>query len=195
MTRFPPLADDRLDADQQRMAEVAMRSGPYPAFLRAPVLWEQIQPLRRYFAEGSTLGAPAREAAILALARHWQSTAAFDGHRALAERAGLSAAQIAAIGSGDAVLLADPAAQMAMECTVALLDRHGLDPALFESARDLLGERGIVELVGLVGFFTTIALTLNLAGIAGNAPFAAAPGTYSPADESETDDSPRPANN
>jgi len=183
--RFAPLADEALDDDQIRMAAIAQRGGPYQAFLRAPLLWQQLQPLRRYLAQGSVLGAMEREAAILTLARHWGSTAAFDGHRALAIAAGIDPAAIDAIGRGEAGAPLDDPAALAAEIADDLLGRHVLSDRLFGRARDLWGERGIVELVALVGFFTTIALTLNVAGLSGEAPFAGAVDRYSPDDKIE----------
>ena len=183
MERFPSLDEAALDPDQTRMAAVAQRGGPYLAFLRAPLLWERLQPLRRYFTEHSVLGAREREATILTLARHWESTAAFSGHRGLAVRAGLAPDAIDAIGRGAGAGTLDEPAALAVELTDRLLRHHGLSDDLFDRARDRWGEGGVVEIIGRVGFFTTIALTLNVAGATGEAPFAGPRDRYSPDDK------------
>jgi 4-carboxymuconolactone decarboxylase len=181
MTRFPPIADAAMDADQARMSGLATHTGPYPAYLRAPRLWEATQHVRRYLASDSLLEAPLREAAMLMAARHWRCTSAFASHRPLALRAGLSGTLVASIEAGEPDTAgADPGVGAALEVVRALLAHGGIDDALHGRAAALLGERGLVELTGLVGFFTAVCLTINLAGVSGEAGFGGAPGTYSP---------------
>ena len=46
-----------------------------------------------------------------------------------------------------------------------LLDRRELDDAAYAGATDLLGERGLVELVATVGYYTTVSMTAAVFGI------------------------------
>lgn len=185
MTRFPPLPDTDLDADQRRMAARASPTGPYQAFLRAPLLWEHLQPLRHYFATDSLLAPADREAAILVLARHRESPAAFEAHRALAAKAGIAGAVIDAIGAGadPATLDLAPSSRLAAEIAAQLLCKNRVDDDIFDRARQQWGERGPVELIGLIGFFTTIALTLNVMASDAEVSGSFRPAAYSPADE------------
>jgi 4-carboxymuconolactone decarboxylase len=174
MIRFPALREEALDADQLRMSSLATHNGPYRAFLRAPNLWQALQTVRHYLAKSSQLDAMTREAVMLLVARHWQSTAGFAAHTPLAREAGLSEAAIAAIGDGKTPHGLPTVTGMAIECAVALLKDHGLCDTLYARAIDAMGERLLVEVVGLIGFFSTTSLTLNLMGCTGKAPF---PGT------------------
>lgn len=183
MIRFPPLTDDILDAEQQRMATMAQHIGPYQAFLRAPSLWQALQVVRIYLARQSSLDDYTREALMLAIARHWTSTAGFTAHTSLAQKAGLSDADIASIGRGDAPEGGGEIAGCAVELAITLLANHHLSDARFATAHHLLGEKMMVDIIGLIGFFSTICLTLNLSGIHGNAPFTTGGNDYSPADK------------
>lgn len=187
MTRFPTLPAEDHDAAQIRMAERAGRTGPYEAFLRAPGLWEALQHVRLYLSGESLLDARLRELCIVAIARHWRCTAAFAGHVALARKAGLPDHIVVAIGAGQPPRDLHERETISLSCVAALLREGGIDDALHARAQAHIGDRALVELVGLVGFFTTICLTLNLAGIAGDAPFGPAPGTYSPSGQSSDD--------
>jgi 4-carboxymuconolactone decarboxylase len=183
--RFPPLPEADLDADQRRMAARAAPTGPYQAFLRAPLLWERLQPLRQYLATQSVLAPGEREVAILVLARHLGSSGAFEGHRALALAAGIAGDAIDAISDGAEI--ADvplaPAEALAADVVDRLLRQHRLSDDLFARAARQWGERGVIELIGLTGFFTTISLTLNVAEIAASAPLRRDQDPYSPADK------------
>jgi len=182
MIRFPEISDSEFDADQVAMAQKAQRSGPFQAFLRAPLLWQALQPLRLYLAKASSLDDSVREAAMLAIARELRATAGFAGHVALAQRAGLSNEDIARIGAGE--IPDDDRAAVAAECSLSLLRAHAIDPALYARARALFGEQGVLDIIGLTGFFSTICLTLNVAEIDGEAPFTPATASYSPSGQS-----------
>lgn len=180
MNRFPPIPDADLDADQQRMSERATHTGPYPAFLRAPRLWEALQHVRIYLANDSLLDARLREVAMLAVARHWRCTSAFASHSGLALKAGLGEALVAALGTNEAEPAGiDAREKSALDLVRTLLTEGGIDDAFHTAAREVLGERELVELVALTGFFTTICMTINIAGIHAEAPFVGAPGAYS----------------
>jgi 4-carboxymuconolactone decarboxylase len=170
--RFPALDEATYDDDQRRMAEKAARGGPFDAFIRAPLLWEALQQVRACLAAG-VLSPAAREAAILAIARHWRAPAAYAGHVALAERAGLAPDAILAIGSGAIPHDLPEDAALALAVVQELAGHGSLSDRLYQAAIALLGERGLIELVGLIGFFTTIGLTLNVAGRSAPAPFGA----------------------
>lgn len=162
MKRFPPIADAEFTPAQHRMASKAQASGPFHAYLRAPELWEAIQPCRAYLTAKSVLSAAAREAAILAIAQHWRSGTALEAHSKLAEQAGLTQSAIAAIINSQIVDAPANDVRIALACTRALLRDNSINDALYDDARRVLGERGIVELAALVGFYTTICLTLNM---------------------------------
>jgi hypothetical protein len=105
-------------------------------------------------------------------------------HVPLARKAGLADPDIAAIGAGTVPQSVDRRLRCAVELAMALLANHGVEDSHFAEARKTLGERLVVDIVGLLGFFSTTCLLLNLAGLTGDAPFPPAADSYSPADKS-----------
>ncbi|MET0137560.1 MAG: hypothetical protein ABW048_09250 [Sphingobium sp.] len=183
MIRFPPIEDAALDAEQRRMADMAQHGGPFQAFLRAPSLWQALQSVRLYLSRQSSLDGYTREALMLLIARHWTSPAGYAAHVALAQKAGLTDADIDALGRGCAPVGSGAVAGCAIEFASGLLTDHRVGDAQFADASGILGERTLVDIIGLIGFFSTICLTLNVMDAKGPAPFGPRDGDYSPADE------------
>ena len=55
----------------------------------------------------------------------------------------------------------DPKAAMIYDVAKSLHEGHGLAQALYDAAVALLGERGVVEIIGLCGYYTMVSMTLN----------------------------------
>jgi len=55
----------------------------------------------------------------------------------------------------------DPKGQMIYDVSKSLHEGHGLTQALYDEAVKLLGERGLVEIIGLCGYYTMVSMTLN----------------------------------
>lgn len=161
MTRFKPVAENELSVAQAEMAAKAGRSGPYHAFMYAPEMWLALQSTRQYLTSLSALDKASREAAMLVIASHWDCDPAIDAHITLAREAGLGDQIIEAIVKNIATPENGDKTEIIVACCKALLQNHSIHDALFNQARQIFGERGVVELISLVGFFTTICLVLN----------------------------------
>ena len=55
----------------------------------------------------------------------------------------------------------DPKGQMIYDVSKSLHEGHGLSSALYDEAVKMLGERGLVEIIGLCGYYTMVSMTLN----------------------------------
>ena len=55
----------------------------------------------------------------------------------------------------------DPKGQMIYDVAKSLHEGHGLSKALYDDAVKLLSERGLVEIIGLCGYYTMVSMTLN----------------------------------
>src|SRR5207244_6589031 len=58
-------------------------------------------------------------------------------------------------------LLDDPKGQMIYDVAKSLHEGHGLSKALYDEAVKMLSERGLVEIIGLCGYYTMVSMTLN----------------------------------
>ncbi len=155
MTRFPPIPPEDRTLAQTAMAERASVSGPFEMYQRSPVLWETLQPVRELIAASFTLRQ--REIAVLAVAAHWQAQNAIASHTPIAIRAGLTEQQVHAILTHATPDLPGEDATL-LKATRSLLTTGRIPDDLFPQ----LPPETLVNLTGLIGFYTGLALVLNL---------------------------------
>jgi 4-carboxymuconolactone decarboxylase len=79
----------------------------------------------------------------------------------MAHEAGVPEAVTDAIRRGAEPRLETLAARVVHRTAVALNRRHRLTDAEFAEAREVLGEQGLVDVVGLCGYYALVSLTLN----------------------------------
>jgi nitroreductase len=105
----------------------------------------------------TVLPAAAREIAVLVVAKAWSADFEWWVHGLIARGEGVPQAAIEAIGQGRRPELEAPACQVAHDVASELVTRRRLEPATLERARDALGERALVEVVTLVGFYQLVS--------------------------------------
>ncbi|MGH7056897.1 MAG: carboxymuconolactone decarboxylase family protein [Acetobacteraceae bacterium] len=167
MGRMAPLTREALDAEQRRVYDAVVAgprremNGPVPFWLKSPGLADAAQRLGAWLRFESQLPPSVRELAILVTARAMTAQVEWHLHRPIAEQAGLSPHVIGAIAARTPPDLASDDEALTYAIAERLTKTHALDDELY--ARGLLrfGERGMVELVALVGYYTLVALTLN----------------------------------
>ncbi len=101
------------------------------------------------------------EIAILVTARHWTAHYEWYAHKRLALKGGMDPDIIEAIRDRRTPDFDDPKGQMIYDVAKSLHEGHGLSQALYDDALKLLGERGVVEIIGLCGYYTMVSMTLN----------------------------------
>ncbi|PNG46041.1 MULTISPECIES: carboxymuconolactone decarboxylase family protein [unclassified Variovorax] len=154
---------------------VAGRRGKVPspmiAWLRNPELARRGQALGELLRFETTLEPRLSELAILVCARHWTSHHEWTAHKALALKAGLDPEVIAAIATRRAPKMPDHRHQVVYDVSSVLLATSRVPPDLYARGIAELGERGMVELVGMLGYYCLVSLTLNAfeLGLPGNA--------------------------
>jgi 4-carboxymuconolactone decarboxylase len=163
--RFRPLAYGELDPAQKALADAALAAGrksfdgPFNITLRSPEMTELSGPLDAYLRTKSTaIPAKLKEIAIMLTARFWGGQFVWYSHRQQALDAGLSAAFIDAMAAGGrpAGMTADEA--IVLDFCEQLLASRQVDDANFKAMADRFGERGIVELVGLMGRYHALSM-------------------------------------
>ena len=146
-------------------ATASGRRGSVPAnvqvWLRSPELAARAQHLGAFARYETTLGSRRSETAILAVARHWTSQYEWAMHAREAASAGVHADVIAAIAERRAPRFGDEGDRLVFEFTSALLRSHAVPDDVYRSTVAALGEQATVELVGVVGYYTLVAMTLN----------------------------------
>ena len=136
---------------------------PFVPMLRSPELTEHAQRMGAYLRYRSALPLRLSELAILITARHWSQPVEWAIHAPIAEGAGLRASTVAAVARGTRPSgMADDEALVHDVC-VALHRDQSLSDALWNAAVDRFGERGVVDLVCLNGYYALLAMLMNAA--------------------------------
>jgi 4-carboxymuconolactone decarboxylase len=154
---------------------VAGRRGKVPApmvaWLRNPELARRAQSVGELLRFETSLEPHLSELAILVCGRHWTSHHEWTAHKALALKAGLDPEIIAAVAARRVPALPDERHRAVYEVSSTLLGTGRIPDSLYARGIDCLGERGMVELVGILGYYCMVSLTLNAfeLGLPGNA--------------------------
>lgn len=167
MSRLEMLREDAMSADQIAACQEAVAgirgSVPTPmiAWLRNSELARRAQRLGELLRFQTTLEPRLSELAILVCARHWTAHVEWTAHKREALKAGLSPQVISEIARRGAPKFSDEQEAIVFDASTALLSKGRLPASLYSKAMDRIGERGMVELVAIVGYYSLVALTLN----------------------------------
>jgi 4-carboxymuconolactone decarboxylase len=167
MSRLPELPYDRMSALQRRVHdEIAAGPrghvvGPVKVWLHAPGLADRAQKLGAYARFESSLPPALSELAILVTGSAWKAEFEWYAHSRLARTAGIPDAVIEAIRTGAEPELADPKARAVYAVAHELHATRALSDATYARAEAALGREGLVDLVGILGYYTLVSMTLN----------------------------------
>jgi len=169
--RFPDLPREGMSDAQKRVYDAIAGGprgsvrGPFAVLLRSPELADRVQKLGEHLRFHSTLPARLNEFAILINARFWGSKYEWYAHRPLALKGGLaeSIADDVANGRRPAGMKDDEA--LVFDFCSVLHRQHFVDDALFTRAVLVLGEQGVVDLIGVSGYYTLVSMVLNVAEV------------------------------
>ncbi|MGV6875494.1 carboxymuconolactone decarboxylase family protein [Pseudochelatococcus sp. B33] len=165
--RLPPLDTNAMDAAQKavhdRIAGGARGGvrGPFLALLHSPELAARVEQLGVYVRFECAVPQRLRELAILVVARHWQADYEWFAHAPIAEKQGLPKAAIDALGTDGEPEWPSEAEVIVADFCSRLLRTGRVSDAQYSRAQHLLGVRGTTDLVGLVGYYSLLALTIN----------------------------------
>jgi 4-carboxymuconolactone decarboxylase len=169
--RMPEIPLDKMSPAQRSIADAIMSgprqrmSGPFNAWLRSPELADRLQKVGEYVRFNTSLDKRVNEMAILMTAQAWGSQYEWYAHAPLALKAGLDPAIIAAIGAGRRPDNMKDDEAIVWEFTTQLRRDHDVDDAIYAKALEKFGERGIIDLIGVNGYYDVVSLTLNVAQV------------------------------
>jgi 4-carboxymuconolactone decarboxylase len=168
MSRYRELQESGLDAEQRRIwADCA--GGPRGAvpppvhvWLKSPGLADHAHRLGAHVRFGTGFSPKLTEIAILVTARYWTAQFEWQAHVRLARRAGLAQEVIDAIGERRTPVFTDPDEQLVYDFCDDFYRDHRVDDATFARVKDRFGEKGVVDLAGLIGYYSFVSVTLNV---------------------------------
>lgn len=167
--RLPPIPPEAWTEAQRREAEALIRGprgavvAPFVPLMRSPELMGHAQRLGEYLRYRSALGPRLSELAILLVARHWQQPVEWAIHAPIARREGVAAALIEAIAQGTPPRPSADDEAVVIDFCAELQQTHQVSDATWARALQHLGEQGTVDLLGLAGYYTMLAMVMNAA--------------------------------
>ncbi|MEM7022002.1 MAG: carboxymuconolactone decarboxylase family protein [Pseudomonadota bacterium] len=167
MSRLPELRQEDMSAEQRRIHdEIAAGprgkvEGPLKVWLHAPKLADKAQRLGAHARYDSALPPALSELAILVTAQVWQADFEWYAHVGPARAAGIPETVIEALRSGMEPPLEDEDSQAVYAVSRELHLRRSLSAETYAKAEAALGHRALVDLVGILGYYTLISMTLN----------------------------------
>lgn len=165
MTAIP--LEKMTDAQKQVAADVAASPrgsvrGPFKAMMRSPKLMDRMQKLGAYIRFECDLDKRVAVMAGLMVARHWTNQYIWNGHVRQALERGVDQAVIDAIAEGRRPTAMSDVEEITYDFLTELLANKGVSDKTYERAVAKLGEAGVVELLGVTGYFSTNAMILNV---------------------------------
>lgn len=171
MARFKPLAEKDL-SEAQRSAVKELESGPRrrlnphgpnALLLRSPDLMARTQKVGEYLRYRCSLPPRLREFAIIVTAREWSAQVEWLEHSPLAWKEGIDRSVVDDLlhGRRPHAMKDDEAA--VYQFVTELHRTHGVTDATFAAVAERFGEPGIIDLIGLTGYYTMLAMVLNVA--------------------------------
>ncbi len=168
MSRIEPLSPDAL-SDRQKQVHDAIASGPrgrvrgpLAVWLHRPDLADRAQALGRYCRYDSLLEPRLSELAILATARVWKSEFEWAAHKPIALKAGISADIVETIRTNGTPVFKNEDEDVVYNFAVTLHAKRFIDDALYARAVKVLGQERVVDLTGILGYYTLISMTINV---------------------------------
>jgi 4-carboxymuconolactone decarboxylase len=167
--RLPELSQSTFTAEQRALAEsiksgprgVFKLSGPFAVYLHAPAFGELAQKLGGHLRFKTSVPPRLSEFAILCTAQHWKAQYEWVAHAVIAEKQGVKPETIRAIQAGRPPKSA-PKDEMAIYAFVKeLYGTRRVSTGTFNRVRTILGDTGTVELIGILGYYAMVSMTLN----------------------------------
>jgi 4-carboxymuconolactone decarboxylase len=133
---------------------------PITAWLKNPELARRAQKLGELIRFEMSLPPHLREVAILVVARHWSAHHEWRVHRKIALEVGVDAVIIADVAARRRPAFTDNADRVVYEIGTSLLESRTVTESLYREGVRELGEQGMVELVGVLGYYSLVSMTL-----------------------------------
>jgi 4-carboxymuconolactone decarboxylase len=166
---MPPLAAQAMTADQKKAADEFKSSrgyavlGPFSVMLRSPEVMLRAKAMGDYLRFRNVLPDRVRELVTLVTAREWTQQFEWSHHYKYALEAGLAKEIINAIAEGRRPEKMSEDEAAAYDFSSELHRRKGVSDATYARAMKAFGEQGIIDLTGINGYYSMLAMMMNVA--------------------------------
>ncbi len=167
MSRLSAIEPEKLSVEQKSIYDDILKSrngsfgGPFAPWLLSPVMADRAQKLGAFCRYDSSLSPRLTELAILITARHWRANVEWFIHAPIAEAAGLAPNIIASLHLDEQPNFRRDDEALIYDLATALYRDKRIEKDLYVRAIEEFGEAMIVELIGILGYYALVAMTLN----------------------------------
>lgn len=165
--RMPPIPADKLTDAQKKAAETfaegrgyAVR-GPFVPLIRSPEVMLRAKAMGDYLRFKSTIPPRLSEMVILITAREWTQQYEWVAHHALALKAGLRPEIADAIADSRRPAGMAEDEEAAYDLSVEILRSKRVSDATYRRAVVKFGEQGVIDILGINGYYTFLAIVMN----------------------------------
>ena len=163
--RYAEIPYDQMTPEQQQAYRNLIETrgrlpGPNKIYVHNPKLANVIGPLGAYFRTGYSLSEREREIAVVIINSKWHSIYPTNAHERAAKAAGLPADKVEALLSGLPTSFDDKREQVIYEMAKCLSESRWVSRGLYDRAVEALGHEGITDVICLMGFYTSVSMTL-----------------------------------
>jgi 4-carboxymuconolactone decarboxylase len=166
--RYRELARDELTAEQRAVFEsiASTRGGvvpmPFHVLAESPPLASLTEALGAFCRYRTGWPPRLSELAVLITAAHWGADYEFAVHAPEARKAGIAQDVIDALREGKTPAFGDPEARLVYDFATVFYEKRDVPDALFEEAVARFGRRRVVELAGVLGYYSGLAMLLRI---------------------------------
>jgi 4-carboxymuconolactone decarboxylase len=163
--RYAEIPYDQMTPEQQEAYRMLIETrgrlpGPNKIYVHNPKLAKVMGPLGAYFRTGYSLSEREREIAVCVITSKFHSAYPTNAHERAAKAAGLPSDKVEAILSGLPTSFSDKREQVVYEMATCLANARWVPQGLYDRAVDALGHVGITDVITLMGFYSSVAMTL-----------------------------------
>ncbi len=166
--RFKPLVYEEMTPAQKTMIDHLLAGErqslccTFNVLLRSPEMGDLAQQFGASMRFHAALPKPALETVIIVTARYWMAQFEWSAHKRAALQAGVSPAIVDAIANGTRPTGMAPDVETAYNFIVELLKTRQVSDATFLAAKNRFGEKGVVDIIGLSGWYSMVSMALNV---------------------------------
>ena len=163
--RYAEIPYDQMTPEQQQAYHAMIETrgrlpGPNKIYIHNPKLANVMGPLGAHFRTGYSLSEREREIAVVIITSRWHSAYPTAAHERAARRIGLPNEKVEAMLSGLPTSFEDTREQVVYEMAICLSKARWVSEGLYRRAVEALGHEGITDVIALMGFYTSVAMTL-----------------------------------
>jgi 4-carboxymuconolactone decarboxylase len=165
--RMPAMPLENMTDLQKKYAEEIIKGprgalyGPFVPLIRSPELMDRAQRVGEYLRYKSAIGTKLSELVILITARQWTQQVEWAIHESIAIKSGIKAEVVKAIADGRYPTHMSEDEQIVYDFCTELHVNKSVADLTYERAVKRFGEQGVIDMLGINGYYTFLAMIMN----------------------------------